>query len=127
MPRASRHPHPVGRDRCPCRLEPAPRRLISSVSPVHPAPVSARAGQQHRPSPLADGPPPGDIGAISTDIQIVAGRALTEARCLRPGKGRGPGVTTLTAPLDRLAAALADRYRLERELGAGGMARVYLA
>jgi serine/threonine-protein kinase len=29
--------------------------------------------------------------------------------------------------LDRLAAALSDRYRLERELGAGGMATVYLA
>jgi serine/threonine-protein kinase len=29
--------------------------------------------------------------------------------------------------LDRLAAALADRYRLERELGQGGMATVYLA
>jgi len=28
---------------------------------------------------------------------------------------------------DRLTAALADRYRLERELGAGGMATVYLA
>ena len=28
---------------------------------------------------------------------------------------------------DRLAAALADRYRIERELGAGGMATVYLA
>src|SRR5215211_6739422 len=28
---------------------------------------------------------------------------------------------------DRLAAALADRYRLEQELGAGGMATVYLA
>ena len=27
----------------------------------------------------------------------------------------------------RLAAALGDRYRLERELGAGGMATVYLA
>ena len=27
----------------------------------------------------------------------------------------------------RLAAALADRYRLERELGRGGMATVYLA
>lgn len=27
----------------------------------------------------------------------------------------------------RLTAALADRYRLERELGAGGMATVYLA
>ena len=28
---------------------------------------------------------------------------------------------------DRLAAALADRYRIERELGGGGMATVYLA
>ncbi len=28
---------------------------------------------------------------------------------------------------DRLAAALADRYTLERELGQGGMATVYLA
>ena len=30
-------------------------------------------------------------------------------------------------PLPRLVAALADRYRLERELGQGGMATVYLA
>jgi eukaryotic-like serine/threonine-protein kinase len=30
-------------------------------------------------------------------------------------------------PASRLAAALADRYRLDRELGAGGMATVYLA
>ena len=29
--------------------------------------------------------------------------------------------------LDRLTTALADRYRLERELGQGGMATVYLA
>ncbi len=29
--------------------------------------------------------------------------------------------------LDRLATALSDRYRIERELGAGGMATVYLA
>jgi eukaryotic-like serine/threonine-protein kinase len=27
----------------------------------------------------------------------------------------------------RLAAAVSDRYRLDRELGAGGMATVYLA
>ncbi|HET9294804.1 MAG TPA: protein kinase, partial [Gemmatimonadales bacterium] len=33
----------------------------------------------------------------------------------------------MTEPLPRLAAALADRYRIERELGQGGMATVYLA
>ena len=33
----------------------------------------------------------------------------------------------MSGALDRLAAALADRYRLERELGQGGMATVYLA
>ena len=29
--------------------------------------------------------------------------------------------------LERLKAALADRYRIDRELGSGGMATVYLA
>jgi hypothetical protein len=33
----------------------------------------------------------------------------------------------VTADFSRLAAALADRYRIERELGAGGMTTVYLA
>ncbi|MBL8996654.1 MAG: serine/threonine-protein kinase [Gemmatimonadetes bacterium] len=33
----------------------------------------------------------------------------------------------MTDPSPRLAAALADRYRIERELGQGGMATVYLA
>jgi len=33
----------------------------------------------------------------------------------------------MTSATDQLAAALAGRYRLERELGAGGMATVYLA
>ena len=33
----------------------------------------------------------------------------------------------MTAPLERLTAALADRYRVERELGQGGMATVFLA
>ncbi len=33
----------------------------------------------------------------------------------------------MTDPLARLTAALADRYRIEHELGAGGMATVYLA
>src|SRR6476619_1770897 len=33
----------------------------------------------------------------------------------------------MSNPRFRLAAALADRYRIERELGQGGMATVYLA
>ncbi len=33
----------------------------------------------------------------------------------------------MTDPLPRLSAALADKYRVERELGQGGMATVYLA
>src|SRR5918995_7267420 len=33
----------------------------------------------------------------------------------------------MTAAAQRLSAALAGRYRIERELGAGGMATVYLA
>ncbi len=36
-------------------------------------------------------------------------------------------MTDPTPPADRLRAALADRYTLERELGAGGMATVWLA
>ena len=32
-----------------------------------------------------------------------------------------------TDPITRLNAALEGRYRIERELGAGGMATVYLA
>ncbi len=43
-------------------------------------------------------------------------------------RGRPPVTTTPPSPLGtRLADALADRYRLERELGQGGMATVYLA
>ena len=33
----------------------------------------------------------------------------------------------MTESSDRLSLALADRYRIEREVGAGGMATVYLA
>ena len=33
----------------------------------------------------------------------------------------------MTQTGDRISAALADRYRIERELGQGGMATVYLA
>src|SRR5512142_1891883 len=33
----------------------------------------------------------------------------------------------MSGPVDRLATALSERYRIERELGRGGMATVYLA
>jgi hypothetical protein len=33
----------------------------------------------------------------------------------------------MTDPIARLSAALADRYVIERKLGAGGMATVWLA
>ena len=33
----------------------------------------------------------------------------------------------MTTPFARLSAALADRYRIERELGGGGMSQVFLA
>jgi tetratricopeptide (TPR) repeat protein len=37
------------------------------------------------------------------------------------------GAVPVADQLDRLKAALSDRYRIERELGSGGMATVYLA
>ena len=47
---------------------------------------------------------------------------------LSAGRPGGSGeIFRLSDPLPRLAAALADRYRIERELGQGGMATVYLA
>src|SRR5690606_27631344 len=38
-----------------------------------------------------------------------------------------PGAALMAEPATRLTAALADRFRLERELGQGCMATVYLA
>jgi serine/threonine-protein kinase len=41
--------------------------------------------------------------------------------------GREEFLRNLTDAIQRLSGALADRYRIERDLGAGGMATVYLA
>src|SRR5688500_6340453 len=48
----------------------------------------------------------------------------------RPGEGGAQGDLgdhVMDDRFDRLAAALADRYRIERKAGQGGMATVYLA
>ncbi len=42
-------------------------------------------------------------------------------------RARGVGAEARVTTTDRLTAALSDRYRIERELGQGGMAVVYLA
>src|SRR5690348_10533745 len=45
---------------------------------------------------------------------------------MSPGRRRHEAAP-MTPVEERLTATLADRYRLERELGAGGMATVYVA
>ena len=41
--------------------------------------------------------------------------------------GRQQGQNAVPELLDRLKTALSDRYAIEKEIGAGGMATVYLA
>ncbi len=53
----------------------------------------------------------------------MASRRTLQSSC-KPLRRLPPPVDVIP---DRLSAALADRYRIERELGAGGMATVYLA
>ncbi len=57
------------------------------------------------------------------------GAALTRgaAFCIKCGAPTGLPVEPETTILDRLQKALADRYRIERQLGRGGMATVFLA
>jgi len=57
----------------------------------------------------------------------VADPAQRSARTAVESTLPSPTTRTVTDIPSRLAAALVDRYRLEREVGAGGMATVYLA
>src|SRR5882672_8286917 len=57
------------------------------------------------------------------DVQFAGRLSPVDSR-LSPLVSRLPTLVTLDS---RLSTALADRYRIDRELGAGGMATVYLA
>ena len=52
---------------------------------------------------------------------------MLEARAVWRHYPTGSILHRVSSPVERLAAALAGRYRIERELGQGGMATVYLA
>jgi len=66
--------------------------------------------------------PPATCSACNATI------AATDAFCLNCGTATGvPVVEMPQDPLNHLRAALKDRYTVERELGRGGMATVYLA
>ena len=70
-------------------------------------------------------------GASADPVPALAGAVEGRSRRRRHQAAPGAhhrGLADLTTQrLEGLAAALADRYRIERELGAGGMATVYLA
>ena len=55
------------------------------------------------------------------------GRSLAPSHLKPYCRGVTTGPSAVSDLLDRLKTALADRYAIERELGAGGMATVYLA
>src|SRR2546426_10615836 len=61
---------------------------------------------------------------------MAASAADAESRLEpRPRSGEPPGTLSLSMPSlqDRLQSALGDSYVVERELGGGGMSRVFLA
>ena len=77
----------------------------------------------------------GGDDAVYARLQGLAADCAKNHRLLdRPAAERfaslfdpGPSPVPETHLTERLSAAVADRYRIERELGAGGMATVYLA
>jgi len=69
-----------------------------------------------------------DSRAPARSLAIPDGRPNAQIGRLRLPQALPEGIfPAMNAPPDRLTAALADRYRLEQQLGEGGMAKVYLA
>src|SRR5205814_3902675 len=75
-----------------------------------------------------------ELRRVTRRVAASGAAGRQQQRADRPGSRVESGVAepvargaAVSGEVGRLTAALADRYRLERELGAGGMATVYLA
>ena len=68
-----------------------------------------------------------DAGARDGGVRESGVYPLAVPRTLWRDDANHPNVVAMPSALDAVRAALSDRYRIERELGAGGMATVYLA
>ncbi len=68
---------------------------------------------------------------LAADLHFVRRRSYPSRRAPKPRLSQatrhGHIILSMPSPLSRLATALAGRYAIEREIGAGGMATVYLA
>jgi len=85
--------------------------------------AGALAQAEHHTEMLRD-----DLGAEpSPDVVAYAERLRREPERHATDRWVGRGDAATSPPLDRLRRALAGRYTIERELGRGGMATVYLA
>src|SRR2546427_4304455 len=62
---------------------------------------------------------------LSSSAGVILSRSPPNPQCHPHPPERS--VDTVAEPFAQLMTALADRYRLEREVGQGGMATVYLA
>src|SRR6202165_1313088 len=67
------------------------------------------------------------IGRVFHRLLTMSRPGLAPRTQCRVAGYRGKALTSRHPMLDRLRSALAGRYTIERELGAGGMATVYLA
>src|SRR5215218_4335735 len=74
-------------------------------------------------------PVPGEHGARAPSCMWTCGatRSCWHSRCPRARLQQSPPGNSVTVVDSTLAAALRDSYVIERELGRGGMATVYLA
>src|SRR5689334_16006557 len=98
--------------------------FMTSASRARQQRVARAPGRWRVPGAPSDWPPGLPTAIFQPVPRVTPPAVFRRARSPTPDNERGPVDDPV---LNRLASALADRYRLERELGQGGMATVYLA